>query len=341
LRDVHDAVERTGRGVSEPRAPLPQAQGDWWPDWTPVEPPTLARMLEPALQPIPVLPAIALALAAIYLLGWLRVRTAGGHWPWWRAGLFITGCALLAAVTGLAIEGYGKELFSAFMLQQMTIMIVVPPLLVLGAPGTLLLRALPREGFGNRIRALAVASLRARWARFLLHPGFAVPLFLATFYGLYFSDAADLLLATGLGHVTLEVLFLIAGLLFTVPLLSPDPLPRRDPYMMKLVDVFAEAAVHAFFGVVVMMAGEPLLRAFSSPPPAWDVDPLADQRIAGGIAWGYGEAPTVLLLLVLVLLWYRDDSRRARQRDRRVERHGDTELDAYNAYLEGLGRRSP
>lgn len=314
---------------------------DWWPAWTPIEPPSLARMLEPVLQPIPVLPAVALALATIYLVGSLRVRTAGRHWPWWRTALFLTGCLLLAAVTGLAIEGYGMELFSIFMFQQMTIMIVVPPLLVLGAPGTLLLRALPRAGVGNRLRALAVASLRARWARLLLHPGFAVPLFLATFYGLYFSAAADLLLATGLGHVTLEALFLVAGLLFTIPLVSPDPLPRRDPYMMKLVDVFAEAAVHAFFGVVVMMAGEPLLRAFLDPPAAWGVDPLADQRVAGGIAWGYGEAPTVLLLLVLVLLWYRDDSRRARQRDRRVELHGDSELDAYNAYLDGLGRRRP
>ena len=317
------------------------AQDDWWPAWTPVEPPTVAAMLEPVLQPIPVLPAVALALATIYLLGSLRVSAAGRHWPWWRTALFLTGCLLLAAVTGLAIEGYGMELFSVFMFQQMTIMIVVPPLLVLGAPGTLLLRALPRQGIGNGLRALAVASLRARWARLLLHPGFAVPLFLATFYGLYFSAAADLLLATGLGHVALEALFLVAGLLFTIPLVSPDPLPRRDPYIMKLVDVFAEAAVHAFFGVVVMMAGEPLLRAFLDPPLAWGVDPLEDQRVAGGIAWGYGEAPTVLLLLVLVLLWYRDDSRRARQRDRRVELHGDSELDAYNAYLDGLGRRSP
>lgn len=49
----------------------------------------------------------------------------------------------LAAVTGLAIDGYGYRLFSAFMFQHLTLSILVPPLLVLGAPGRLLLRSTP------------------------------------------------------------------------------------------------------------------------------------------------------------------------------------------------------
>ncbi|WP_369010577.1 cytochrome c oxidase assembly protein, partial [Bacillus cereus] len=59
--------------------------------------------------------------------------------------LFLLGCLLLAAVMGLAIEGYGQVMFSVFMFQQMTLMMAVPPLLLLGAPGTLLLRSSPRN----------------------------------------------------------------------------------------------------------------------------------------------------------------------------------------------------
>lgn len=307
---------------------------DGWPAWIPTAAPTLERMLAWTPQPIPVLPAIAAALAVVYVLGVARTAAIGRRWPLWRTALFLTGCLVLAGVSGLGIEGYGFELLSVFMVQQMTIMLVVPPLLVLGAPGRLLLRALPRGW--TLPRRWAVAGLRSRVGRFLLHPGFAVPLFLITFYGLYFSGLADGILSTWGGHVALEVAFLIAGLLFTIPLISPDPLPRHDTHVMKMLDVFAEAAVHAFFGVIVMMATTPLLVTFSQPPAAWGIDGLADQRTAGGIAWGYGEGPTVALMLVLVALWYRDDTRRARLRDRRVDRDGDSELDAYNDYLTRL-----
>lgn len=309
---------------------------EWWPVWVPTAPPTFERMLAFDLQPIPVLPTIAALLAITYVLARARLALLGAPWPWWRTALFLIGCVLLAAVTGLGIEGYGFELLSVFMTQQMTIMIVVPPLLILGAPGTLLLAALPRSRGWIGVRRLAVSGLRARWARVLLHPGFAVPLFLITFYGLYFSSLADVLLASWPGHVGLEVAFLVAGLLFTIPLVSPDPLPRRDTHMMKLLDVFAEAAVHAMFGAIVMMATAPFLETFANPPASWGIDPLEDQRVAGGIAWGYGEGPTVALLMILAALWYRDDTRRARARDVRVDRDGDTELDAYNLYLQGL-----
>lgn len=307
-----------------------------WPAWIPTDPPTLERMLAFDVQPIPVLPTIAAVLALGYVVGRVRLARFGRRWPWWRTTLFLIGCALLAGITGLGVEGYGFELLSVFMTQQMTIMIVVPPLLILGAPGTLLLAALPRTAAWRLVRVAAVSGLRARWARFLLHPGFAVPLFLVTFYGLYFSGLADGLLASWGGHVGLEVAFLVAGLLFTIPLISPDPLPRRDTHMMKLLDVFAEAAVHAMFGAIVMMATAPFLTTFANPPASWGIDPLADQRVAGGVAWGYGEGPTVALLMILAALWYNDDTRRARARDVRVDRDGDVELDAYNDYLRGL-----
>jgi putative copper resistance protein D len=59
----------------------------------------------------------------------------------------------------------------------------------------------------------------------------------------------------------------------------------------------------------------------------------ADTRTAGGIAWGIAELPTLLLIVVLGVQWARSDEREARRRDRRVEREGDLELDAYNERL--------
>jgi cytochrome c oxidase assembly factor CtaG len=99
----------------------------------PAPPPTLASMLAFDLPPVPLLPAAAVVMAVGYGVGILRMRRLGRSWPVGRSVSFFTGCAVLAAVTGLAIESYGFRLFSAFMFQQLTLSILVPPLLVLAA----------------------------------------------------------------------------------------------------------------------------------------------------------------------------------------------------------------
>lgn len=309
------------------------------PIWSVVEPPSPRDFLAFDLQPFPLLPVIAIALAAIYLTGAIRLWSAGRSWPIWRAVLFLLGCLAIFAVTGLGIEGYGFELFSVFMFQQLTLMMAVPPLLVLGSPGTLLLRSLPHNRLGGCVHRQSIRLLRSRVSRFLIHPGFTLPIFLISFYGLYLGGLADFFLATLIGHLSLEVFFLISGILFTIPILSADPLPRRQSYAGRIMDLFGEGALHAFFGVIVMMAPAPLMKTFTTPPPSWAVDLVYDQQIAGALSWSYGELPTVIILMFLLPRWFRDDTRKAKAADRHADRFGDPELDAYNDYLAGLRKR--
>jgi putative membrane protein len=146
------------------------------------------------------------------------------------------------------------------------------------------------------------------------------------------------MLATVAGHLALEVAFLAAGILFTLPLISPDPLPRRQSHLGRLVDMFIEMPLHAFFGVIAMMATVPLVTFFSRAPEGWNLDPLADQRIAGALAWSYGELPSLIIILILLFSWGADDTRRAEAADRRKDLDGDAELDAYNTWLTRLNR---
>ena len=159
--------------------------------WIPDAPPTLVGFLTPAPLPAPVLLLIAGFLAAAYLAGAVRMWVRGRGWPVWRTISFLLGCVALAAVTGLAVENYGYALFSVFMFQQLTLMMAIPPLLVLGSPGTLLLRATPHRGAGLLVLRTAHAGLSSRTARWLLSPWLAVPLYLAAFYGLYLANFAD------------------------------------------------------------------------------------------------------------------------------------------------------
>lgn len=310
-------------------------------DWVnpPEAPPSIGEFLALALQPLPVLPVVGILLAAAYLLGAVRLWATGRSWSVGRTVTFVMGCVAIVMVTGLGVESYGYVMFSVFMFQQLTLMMLIPPLLVLGSPGTLLLRATPHRGLGRVVLRLAFSVLRSRAGRWVLHPAFAVPLFLFLFYGLYLADLADPILALPLGHLGLELAFLAAGVLFTIPILSSDPLPIRMSYPARTIDLATEVALHAFFGVFIMISPSLILDSFANPPPSLGVDPLADQGVAGGLAWSYGEGPTVLLLLYILHRWFRDDTTKAAAADRRAARDGDPELDAYNEYLAHLRQR--
>jgi putative membrane protein len=311
------------------------------PVWVPTQPPDLIQFLAPNLQPIPLIPAIGVVLLVAYAAGAARLWATGRRWSVTRTVCFLAGCIILIVTMGVGLEGYGYRMFSVFMFQQLTLMMAVPPLLVLGSPGTLLLKAVPHRGLGTYVQRAALAGLRSRAARIALHPAVMIPLFLFTFYGLYLSGIASALLGTWTGHVGLELLFLTSGILFTIPLISADPLPARQTHLGRLLDVFAEMPLHAFFGVIIMMASLPLVAYFATPPPSWGIDPLQDQLVAGALAWSYGELPTLIIVLVLLSRWHRDDTTRAKAADRRHDVHGDADLDAYNDYLQRLNRHNP
>ena len=92
--------------------------------------------------------------------------------------------------------------------------------------------------------------------------------------------------------------FLASGLLFILPILSTGPLPVRQSNLGRFFDIFVEMPSHVFIGVILMMAPRTLTETFSQPPPDWNVDPVADQGVAGALAWSYGE-PVALLTTVI------------------------------------------
>lgn len=310
-------------------------------DWAtlPESPPSLGAMLSWNPQPLPLLPALGIALAAWYCWAVRRVRLTDRTWPWLRTASFLGGCVVLILVTGLGIEGYGFEMFSAWMFQHLTLSMAVPPLLVLGCPGTLLLRSTPHTGCGRAVLRVALGALRSRTARVLLHPGITIPLFLFSYYGIYLSPVFDTLATSWAGHTTLEVFFLATGVLFIVPVLSSGPLPVRQSNLGKFFDLFVEMPLHVFIGVILMMATSPLLSTFATPPASWGVDALGDQQLAGALAWSYGEPIALVVVVIFAMRWKRDEDHSNAVADAQTRRGGDNELAAYNEFLKSLPRK--
>jgi cytochrome c oxidase assembly factor CtaG/putative copper export protein len=286
----------------------------------------------------------AVVLAVLYLVGVRRLRRRGDAWPVGRTIGWLCGCASLLVATSSGIGRYGPAMFSVHMAEHMILSMLVPILLVLGAPVTLALRALPPAGRTGAPgpREWLLAAVHSPPARVLTHPLVTLPLFVGSYYALYFSDLFAAALPEHPAHVFMNAHFIVTGLLFFWPLIGVDPAPRRLPPAARLGVLFASVPFHAFFGVALMSSstviGGAFYRALALP---WVPDPLRDQQLGGGLAWASGEIPLLLVVIVLLVQWSRQDERSARRDDRRAEADGDADLAAYNAMLRRLAAGGP
>lgn len=294
--------------------------------------PTAAGLFQVDLTGASLIALAGLALAVWYLAGAIRLWRRGRRWPVMRTVSFLVGCLLVVAVTALGMNRYASQLVWVLMLQQLTLMTVVPPLLILGSPGRLLLRATPHRGAGLVLLRAAHAGLRSRAGRIALHPLMVVLIAVAMFPALYLTDAVSLFMATGAGHDVLLGLFLVLGIVGGVPLWSDDPLPRAPSYAARLVDIFAEIQIHAVLGLVLLLNSSALFAAYADPPPSWGITPAFDQSVAGVLLWTYGAMPLLLVLIFTMSRWRRRDLTLAVRRQDR----DDEELEEYNARLRAL-----
>ncbi len=287
---------------------------------------------------------IAVLAIGVYLAWVWRLRARGDSWPIGRTIAWVSGWALFAYMIDSGFGIYGRVMFSIHMIEHMSIAMTIPLLLVLAAPVTLALRALPkRKDATLGPRELVLATVHSSVVRVLANPVVAALVFFLSLIVFYYSPAFGMALETHTGHILMTFHFLLTGYLFVWSLIGRDPGPPKWPAPLRLLVLLVTLAAHAFFGVA-LMSGTTLLAPefFSALQLPWVPNPLEDQQLAGSIAWATGEIPTLVLAILVTADWLRSDTAEARRQGRQADRDGDAELAAYNAYLaERSGARPP
>jgi cytochrome c oxidase assembly factor CtaG/putative copper export protein len=276
-----------------------------------------------------------------YLAGVWRLKKRGDSWPVLRTVLWVLGMALLFYITNGGVNEYEKYLFSTHMLAHMTLGMMVPVLLVPGAPITLALRTIRKRDDGSRgPREWIMLATHSKYFGFLSRPLVAAVLFVASLWIFYYSPLFRWATTDHLGHQWMIIHFLLTGYLFVQSLIGVDPSPHKAPYPLRLLVLLATMAFHAFFGLS-LMTGTGLLLADWYGSMGWGLDALADQQAGGGIAWSVGEIPTVALAIAVAIMWARSDERDSKRYDRKADRDGDAELTAYNDMLAARASTKP
>lgn len=287
--------------------------------------------------------AMSLIAAALYSVGYFKLRARGDHWPLMRYLSWMGGIAVVIWCTNAGIASYAMVSVGLHMLQHMTLTMLGPILLVLGAPATLALRALPPSRTNERgPREWLVWFLHSTLTRILTNPFYVFVVYVIGLYGLYFTPAFGWLMGSHVGHVVMQVHFIVSGYLFYWVLIGIDPRPKPLPYWGRLVLLLLALGIHGVFAVVMMMGTTPMaVEWYGLVRPEWVVDPLQDALLGGQVAWGLSEIPSLIVLIAIAVQWSRSDERDAKRIDRQADRDDDAELKAYNEYLGSLHKRAP
>ena len=308
-------------------------------------PPNLWRLIS-LYDPDALMIGVLVTAVALYIRGVVILTRRGDKWPVGRTVAFALGISAIDYATSGGLGVYAKFSFEYHMIAHMLLGMVAPIGIVLGAPITLALRTLPqgRTSQERGVRGTLISLLHSKPAAVFTNPVSALALFDGSLFVLYMTPLFGNLMQSHLGHLVMSVHFLLAGILFFHVIIGIDPNPRKVPYIVRIVILFAAMSIHAFFAIALISTSTLLDQGyFTSLQTPWNLDLLADQHAGGSVAWAMGEIPILLALVATFIQWMRDDSRETKRIDRneaRMAAMGEPdELAQYNAYLSSLAEQ--
>jgi cytochrome c oxidase assembly factor CtaG len=228
-------------------------------------------------EPAPALDLIAGGYVLLYLWGVRRVGAR--HWPPARIAASVAGVAVVLVALQSGLEAYDDRLLSAHMLQHVLLLMVAPPLLLLGTPVLLALRSLPPS------RGPALTALLMR-ARRLTSPPVCLAVFTAVVVGLHVPPVFDRAVRDPLLHGCEHAAFLAAGCFLWWPLSDAGPVPaRRLGSIGRIFYMLAAMVPEDLIGAYLNHANWVLYAPYGASAHALGISAVIDQQRAGAIMW--------------------------------------------------------
>jgi cytochrome c oxidase assembly factor CtaG len=251
----------------------------------------------------PVVTGFAVLAAGLYLWGVLRVRRRhpARPWPLWRTAMFLGGLAVVVIATESGIGSYDDVLFWDHMVQHLLLLMVAPPMLVVGEPATLLLHA-----SRNPLHTWVKKALRSRVVSAITWPPFTVALYTAVIVGTHLTGFMNLVLTNDAVHEAEHVLYLAAGYLYFLPLVGREPIRWRVSYPTRIFLLFIAMPVDAFTGLVLGSESGNPFPSMAQGRPAWAPSPITDVHIGGAVMWVGGAGIMFVLMMTVFFAWSRE-----------------------------------
>jgi putative membrane protein len=238
----------------------------------------------------------------VYVRGWLALcRLSPGLIPAWRLGAFVGGMVSLWIAIGSPLEAFDDVSLSAHMLQHLLLMVLVPPLVLLGAPSLPLLHGLPpwivRGPLGAFLRCAPVHRL----GHFLTRPGVCWLAASLALLGWHAPAAFELALRSNLWHEVEHVCFLATSLLFWWPVVQPFPSEARWPRWSMPLYLFLGMLPGGALGAFLTFCDRVIYPSYAVAAGAFAMSAIEDQVLAGVLMWVIGTFVYAIAAMVITV----------------------------------------
>jgi cytochrome c oxidase assembly factor CtaG len=233
----------------------------------------------------------------------------------WRSASFYGGLATLVLAIDSPIDAYAESLFFVHMIQHVLLLLVAPPLILLGRPWPRMTRAFPLEVRRPLARTVLVGdslSLGRRAAKAISAPLPAFALFNGVLLVWHVPYLYDLTLRNAVVHDLEHAMFFATGLLFWAHL-TPAGARRQLSDAGRVAYGLGAIIVGWALAVVLGFASQPLYGAYAAlAHRPLGISALADQQIAAGIMWVPASIPLTIAVLAAAYRWLDPAPGRAR-----------------------------
>jgi putative membrane protein len=239
---------------------------------------------------------------ALYMRGFALVRPQmPARFSRWRLASYLAGNAALAIALVSPLEALDEQLLIAHMMQHLILLMIAPPLLLLGTPQIPLIRAIPPVLAKRTIGVIAKSQTCRRLFNLMTHPVSAFLLFSIAMLGWHLPGSFEFALSSDYWHAVEHGCFIVGGLLFWYPIVRPWPAVERwsrltlVPYLM-LADI--ENTMLAAF---MVFSGRLLYPSYASTPRIGGISAATDQIAAGSIMWVPGSIVFLIPAVAIVI----------------------------------------
>ncbi len=271
--------------------------------------------------------ALVLLVGGLYAWGYYRLRRDSPqfHFPRWHLWCFGAGWLFMLVGLMSPIDTYSDDLFWVHMLQHVLITMVVAPLMLLGAPATLALRAA-----SPRVRATyLVPFLNSRLVRSLTWPPTSIVLYIASVWSWHWPDAYDAAIASEALHFVEHGVFLFGAILLWWLVIGVDATRLRPHHVWRCALLVVAILQNIGLGLILINVNDAIYDTYATAAAVreWGPTALLDQRIGAGIMWVPGSMMFALAIIVTVYFWAEREGFKARRsdivRDMQIRIHGE------------------
>jgi cytochrome c oxidase assembly factor CtaG len=233
--------------------------------------------------------SLCLAYAAFaYLRGWRRLGSSSRARPPFRLVAFMGGLFALWIALASPLETLDSELLTFHMTQHLLIMLVAPPLLLLGEPVEPFFRGLPRFVVRGALGPLLRYGPAKRFGHFVTHPVFCWLAATIALLGWHLPRAFELAVRSDGWHELEHMSFFATSIMFWWPVVQPWPSAPRWSRVAIPVYLFLGMLANDILSACLCFSERVLYPSYAGGSPHFSLRPLDDQACSGALMWIVG-----------------------------------------------------